>query len=97
MQEIRFWAFVILCGTILVGCVAGCAWLADSGIPVAASLAKAMACAACLAAVAYSIVQVAIWGSGWKVGKISGNLENPWEAEYQKQVASSMIRERRIG
>ena len=97
MQEVRFWAFVVLCGAALLGCVAGFAWCADSGIPAAESLAKAMACAACLAAVAYSLVQIAIWGSGWDIGKVSGKLENPWEVEYQAQVANSLIRERRIG
>lgn len=97
MQEVRFWAFVVLCGAILLGCVAACAWVADSGIPIAAPLTKALGVAGCLAAVAYSIAQVVIWSSNWEIGKVSGKLENPWEAEYQAQLANSLVRERQVG
>ena len=97
LREMQWILYYFMIGAVMIGALGGIMWLADSGIPVAEPLAKAMAFGFCVLVVLWLCIQSAIWNSGWKVGKISGKLESPWEVAYQQQLASSLIRERRIG
>lgn len=98
MKEVRFWAFVVLCGSGLLAFVAVTAAMQESPLPVAATAAKVLAFVACFAALGFALVTACLHETDRRgIGMLSGQPENPWEAEYQQQIASSLIRERQIG
>lgn len=98
MKEARFWVFIVLCGSGLLALVAGAAALQECPIPVAATAANALALIACLATLAFALVSACLHETDRRgIGRLSGQLENPWEVGYQEQLASTMIRERQVG
>lgn len=89
MKEVRFWAFMILCGSGLLALVAVTAAMQESPLPVAATAAKVLAFVACFAAIGFALAAACL--------NDTERGESQWDVEYQAQVANSLVRERRIG